>query len=336
MIIILMSSESRNNNKNNHKNITLKLKCDKFDPSNIVLKNMSNKNLRMLYPTYKISEDTHNSTNPIIIETPYITLKRFPLYLNGTKPIFNLYNYDDGQIDEEMKQIFDLFLRLDNYTKQNISNLTNLDSRIKSDSTYSECVRTKLINGGQWSCIKLKLNLNLGEINSEQKKSEPDINSVIPVIKVYYKSGFKNPYFKIHSLPEINKILRPGKRVRFILAINKLWFNEYGHIGYGIKIMQMEIDDVLTEKFRILKSLKTNDTNMFDNLESNNPNIYNNKNKYNDYLQRKIIYGSTKLQKQKDNEKIINIIKANSFDNNYLFNDKDDEYVPLNSSLIQI
>lgn len=324
----------------NNKKVGLsKLGYEIFDPSNIIFKNMKG---RMMYPMYKSLGEINESdkqiveTDPIIIKTPFITLKEYPLHIHSkdlTKPVFNLYHRDDEPMCEEMNQIFSIFNKLDEYTKTNLSEIIKLDKRIKNNVTYLECIRKKNMKGKEYSCIKFKLNLNLGEKGYEDIPQRDSIQqytdkkSLVPVIKLYYKSNFQNSLYRVHPLSEINRVLKPGKRARFIITINKLWFND-AFVGYGIKIMQMEVDDTLSDKFKMLKSLKSNETNMFNKF----PNSKMNRDKYEEYLQRSIKFGSTREQKKKSNERIIKIINQSDTNDSYLF-DRDDEYIPYELSI---
>lgn len=308
----------------------IKMRCDTVNPENIIFKNMKPKMLYPMYRSYEKSLDSNKlseKAEPIIVQTPYITLKEFPFYFKEPlKPALFLYHSDDETMSEEMDMIFKLFLRLDDYTKKNIASIIKLDARINNQVSYTECVKKKTMKDKTYSYIKFKLNLNLGE--ASENLGEKD-KSLVPVIKIYYRSNFQNTQYKIHPLQEINKVLKPGKRVRFILSINKLWFNE-STIGYGVKIMQMEIDNSLSEKFKMLKSLKNNESNMFDKTSQTS------REKYEEYQERKIKYGSTKSQKNRENERIIKIINESNLSDRCLFNDKNDEYISCDPPSISI
>lgn len=305
------------------------LRCNTFDEKKVIFKKMKG---NILYPMYS----SRNGEKPIIVQTPFIILKEYSL--NKFSPDhFNLSHKDEELMAIEMNQIFNMFDRLDEYTKNNLSGIISLDKRINEKITYSNCVRKKTIKGKQYTVIKLKLNLKLGTDNknttsnatsdttsnttsdttSDTTSNTKSSDTILPAIKIYYKSNYQSSQYRIHQLSDINKILYPGKRVRFILGINKLWFNN-AILGYGIKIMQIEIDDTLSNKIKMLKSLKNNDMNMFDNQSY--------RDKYQEYIRKTINFGSTRTQKRQSNNKIIKIINESNTDK-YLFTD-DEEYVP--------
>lgn len=304
----------------------IRLSHDQFDPSNITFKNMK---ARMIYPMYKSLESDSSTikANPIIIETPFVTLNEYPICkYDLTHPIFNLYQKVDETMSQEMKMIFNLFNSIDEYTKTNLSEIKRLDNRIKDHVSYVNCIRKKNMKGNEYSYIKFKLNLNLGEDctkSDSTKQNNSSKKSILPVIKLYYRSKYITLY-KIHSLAEASRILRPGRRVRFIIAINRFWFND-NLVGYSSKIMQMEVDNSISNKYDILRSLKNNDTNMFNKFSNTTD-----RNKYDEYIERSIKFGSSRLQKKKSNDKIIKLInKSNLFNDKNLFNDIDDEYESL-------
>ena len=316
----------------------LRLKCDTFDPENIIFKNMKPK---MLYPMYRSLTGPNNYRNdPIVIQTPYVALQGYPISsydYNSPNPPFHLYRDDEKAPTIEMSQIFGLFSSLDDHTIKNLETIMSNDTRIKKNkTTYLTCVKSKDIKGKSMSYINFKYNWNVGgqgEQNASEVVVEQQQNNglPVPVVKVYYKSTYQDSKYKMHTLQELGKILKPGQKVRFILAINKMWFTDF-NIGYGIKIMQMELDTTCQDKFKLLKSLKNNEMNMFDKSQDKKNSSFNRYDKYDEYLQRNIKCGSTKVQKQKANEKIIKII--NESEDKYLFDD--DEYVQYESASVAI
>lgn len=301
-----MASDTQNNIK--------KIFCNNFDPDNIIFKNMK---APILYPMYKIDDQSY----PIIIQSPFVTLEYNPIPTSkfhktsegNTIPHFRLYHNTSKPMTEQMQQIFNVFNKIDKYTEEHLDEIVKQEPRIKGQVAYHKCVGNTSLLGKEMNYIQFKINTNIGTVD------ETETDSKFNVVKVYYKSNLQNTQYKIHKIEELNKILKSGKRVRFIFAIKKFWFN-HSIAGYSVKIMQMEIDDCLSDRFRMIKSLDNNETNMF------------NREKYNEYMERLIKYGPNRSQKLNENKKILKIINETS--DKYLFNDKDEDYVSIEPIII--
>jgi hypothetical protein len=281
----------------------VKFRCDTFDPNNITFRSL---NSRTLYPMHRtqIGKDKYVD-DPIIIETPYVTLQEYPVQMGPInreyyKPKFRLIYKNENQYD--MSPIFALFSKLDEYSIKNLRDITR---------EYYENIPEYV------PCIKYNKNRKQHYVNFSFNLENDETNQ----IKMYYKSDYKDSTCKIHELRDLNKILRPGQRVRFILSINKLWMaeREIG-VGYGIKIMQIEYDNTCNDKYKLIKSLKNNEMNMFDKSKNHE--------KYAEYLRRTAQRGPTKFQKKKANSKIIEIIDKSASEGTGCIFDDVESYVP--------
>lgn len=315
------------------------LKCENFNIDSINLTFNKMTSGKMLYPMYNVKNETGN--NPILIQTPFVWLHKSPI-LNGNgngngtvledTKWFNLYQHPKGN-NNELNQIFNVFSQLDEETEKNLPKIIKTDDRIKPDVQYVKCVKGI---AGAYQHLKFKLNFSIASSEEavdkvdKENKEKPPVKKLLPVIKVFYKSNFSNSRYKIHQKSELGKVLKANSKMRFILSVNKIWFMD-SMIGYGIKLMQIEIDDTFMDKFKFLKSIKNNEENMFDKV---NNTYQQSRDKYQEFLDRKIKYGATRKQKQNENKRIIKLINETA--DTFIFNDKDEEFPEFDKLSVQI
>ncbi|AYV80848.1 MAG: hypothetical protein Harvfovirus8_9 [Harvfovirus sp.] len=280
--------------------IQMILKNESFDPKQIVFKKMVKG--KMLYPTYSLEDKQHS----ILIQTPYVSLRKSPFYTKEISVFFKLYGGNTDPSSQEMNQIFETFIKLDKYTVENSSAIKELDENIKENAEYRTCVKESEKYG---KYIRLRMNAQLGETVGDESL----------VVPVFYKTNYAEPKHRMHPIKDLHWILKPGKRMRFILAINKLWYNACS-FGYGIKIIQMEIDDTLTDRFKMIQG--NSKVSMFDKY------LQDKRDKYEEFLSRRIRFGPTRKQAEADNGRILKIVSNTA--ESYLLNDEEEEtYVPV-------
>lgn len=183
--------------------------------------------------------------------------------------------------------------------------------------------RSKQEEGKDYEYIKIKLNTFMKEPynfnkkynsdNKNNKDNSDDKDKKVNMVKVFYKNNvnytgkFKSNRWKNYKLSEIGKVLRAGVKVRFILYVNKLWYNQ-DRYGLIIKSLQFEIDEPMLDKFQILNTIKNSDKNMFDQ-DTVPRDDYSEK--ISDIMKNRNLYGMSRNKISKDNDKIVDIIKSN-------------------------
>lgn len=332
--------------------------CADFDPSNITFRTSTGNVLFPLYKQCNSDIDGYDEPEQILFQTPFITLERSAIYpTNNNK--FYLYHYDDSEMSKEMEQVFNLFVKLDEYTQNNMEKIRELEKKINPEATYNKFVMETTINEKKVKFLKFGINYSVGqEINKEyeekknkyqqryQNRNQNQKNQQnIPVIKIYYQSKYSD-YYKIHTCNDITKLFWKGKRVRFIIGINKLWHTNLS-VGYGAKIMQIQIDSTMNDKLLITRSIQNNSMNMFSQNNKQDSKQDNKQDTKQDTKQdnkqiNKSYYGNKyrnnialniRRSRIKENTKILKIIAETA--DTYSFRDKNN-FVPLSQLEIEI
>lgn len=280
--------------------------CTEIDASKIKFKKIDYKSS---YPYF----EEHEQVQPIIFKTEYFTLVQNAISYNkftktyvvnftrslekndeGIDNLFNtLRNIDKFMIENKDEILKDF---KDNKLKQNVQNNDqDKQQNITSGRKYNPLVKIDITNGTE----KFRAFMNTIKSNNNDTQR----------IRIFYKDNDLYKYstnrFKEFTYNGLTHELTRGTKVRLIININKIWCNldEY---GVSLKIMQLEIDDSLIDKFQILNKLETNKLNMFGEMPVEvNANI----NKEYDNMLRKSQYGLNKSLTNASNNKMINILR---------------------------
>lgn len=299
--------------------------CAEVDVKNIQAKKLNKFNTTMLYPYHNVN----GKVEPILTQTKSIILQNNATYNRNIK----YYSDSDKKFiyikrsleknDETMDELFEFCHRLDKHMEENRDSVLeeSSPSMIKKviengGRTYNKLVTTDLQKGCEW--IKLKLNAFVNT-STDDIITKPDITVTQNdlMVRIFYRNDViksKSDKWKDHKLSDLPRTLRANTKMRFILSVNKLWYNAYNY-GLHIKVEQMEIDETLSQRFQILKKLKENNKNMFAEETSK---------KMHAMMENRNIYGMSKNKIEVDNKKIITLIKNNS--SKSLFDDT--EYAP--------
>jgi hypothetical protein len=268
----------------------------------------------MLYPYHSIN----GQIEPILTQTRSIILQNNVTYNKNVKyssPKDREYIYIKRSLeknDETMDELFNFCHKLDKYMENNKQilleecNETMIQKIKETGRTYCKLIDTDLKKGQEW--IKLKLSLFSSDNGDDDaEKDKPSSGNIMT--RIFYKNDVyktKNDKWKDHKLDDLRRILRANTKVRFMLSVNKLWYNAYNY-GIHIKVIQMEIDESLSQRFQVLKKLKENNKNMFSDEQNKNT-----REKIFEIMENRNIYGMNKKKVETDNNKIIAIIKNNS------------------------
>lgn len=306
-------------NKNNLINSVVE-RCSEVKIKRLSTKKINALNNTMLYPHLNVG----GKIEPILCKTDYITLQNNVTYAISTNKYNNITNITYIYIkrsltlcDSTMDELFDFCRQLDNEMEINRDTLLKECENGPNNRSYIKLVNTDERKGYEF--IKIKLN------TFQRYKNGNDINKSNDndkMVKIFYKNSanyigkYKYNRWRDYKIPDITKILRSGVNVRFILYINKLWYNLHSY-GLDIKSLQIEVDDSLANKFEILNKIQKNNTNMFDHKIIQTNDIGE---KILDAMKNRTIYGMNKNKIEKDNIKILSIIKNND---KSMFDDSD-------------
>lgn len=294
-----MENNSKPNNKPNI------IGCQQLNVNDIKTKKIDPLNNTMLYPYH----DVNGKCEPILFQTKYMTLqnnlisKKWGTNKDDFKTIFlrRLLNVND----ESIAELFNVCHTIDNYMKAQKNAIIAETNGDPDKYTYINIVNTDL----EHNCEKLKLKLNITKYDKATEMK--NINDLC--VRIFYKgqdakySKFKGDRWMDHKLTSLSKILKTGTKIRFILSVNKVWYNTYNY-GVSIKVLQMEIDDTVVNNFQMLEKLKDNNKNMFkkeeDEVKKNDDyKIFEND------IKRMSQFGMNKNKIETNNNKIVNILK---------------------------
>ena len=284
--------------------------CVQINLADIKAKKIDPLNNTMLYPYH----DVNGKSEPIIMETEYITLQNNLILkkYGTTKDDFNKINLKRklGTHDKALDELFTFCHILDDHMIQNkasiLADIVGNNPNNLNKYEYNKIIRTDLHAGNEY--LKLKLNITKYDKATEMNS----INDLCT--RIFYKGTSKNGNYtndrwKDHKLTSLNKILKTGTKMRFILSVNKIWYNSTNY-GVSIKVLQMEIDDTVTNTFQILDKLKDNNKNMF---KKENDNIKHN----DDYkifesdIKKMSVFVISKNKTETNNNKIVSVLKNN-------------------------
>jgi hypothetical protein len=252
--------------------------CNDMNVDNIITKPIKFSST-VLYPVHKNGDQEE----PIICQTKYITLQNnatFGKKYSDDKKFIHIrrsLNKNDDPIDE----LFSFCGKLDNHFSNNKTSI--LEKTDSTEKDYIKLISSDIKKGYEY--IKFKLNLF---------KQENDLYT-----RLFYKNGL----FKDYKLADLSKALTTGCRLRFILHINKVWYNKYTY-GLNIKVSQIEIDNTIINKFQIMSKLKDNNTNIFNETKSND--------RLFDLMDKRSKFGMNKKDISINNGQIVNVLKESS------------------------
>lgn len=177
----------------------------------------------MLYPTYK--------SKKILVKTPNIKLIQNLIFFNnpvlyisennmthGLTNFIKLLNTIDKHIVDNKHTI------LSKHHKINKNKIDHMVQCPTVQDANKQLNATTNIDGNDDKRVKIYLKLLL------DKESK---------FKIFYENSDN---YTVYTADNIKKLLTMHKRVKFLLSINKLWFNP-NKFGLSIRIMQLELDN---------------------------------------------------------------------------------------------
>lgn len=319
-----------NTNTNNNTIV----QCSQVNVTDIKAKKIDPLNNTMLYPYH----DINGKSEPILFQTNYITLqnnlicKKFGTNKDDFKTI--RIRRKLGANDDPIDELFALCHKIDNYMLTNkhiiLNDIINNNPNNLDKYSYNKIVSTNLNSGNEH--LKLKLNITKYDKATEMNS----INDLC--VRIFYKGktkfgNFTGDRMKDHKLTSLNKILKSGTKIRFILSVNKIWYNS-GNYGVCIKALQIEIDDTITNTFQILDKIKDNNKNMFKNDEDDVKKNNDYKFLETDHIKKMSQFGISKNKTELNNNKIVNLLKTGV---SSMFKYDDTEYSePVNEIVVNI
>src|SRR6185369_11116839 len=130
-----------------------------------------------------------------------------------------------------LKALFDFAKKLDNTAETYKDSILEEAGNPDHERSYTKLVKYK--EGDDFEYIKIKLNSFMRENDKNEKQQ---------MVKVFYKydpnytGKYKFNRWKNVKIAEIGRVLRAGVKVRFILHVNKLWYNQD---MYGLSIKSL-------------------------------------------------------------------------------------------------